>query len=134
MSDAPLTLALSGLTPLEAAELRSALAKAGGDPDSGLKITQEQGAVGGAKKGEPFTILAIVSLSHLALTGLAIYFAKSRSGSRRKMKLSYSSPSGELLTFELDIEAHHEDAIRAEVMEKIAKLKIPMPDLGTGFA
>ncbi len=132
MSKAPLTVALSGLTPLEAAELRSALAKAGCDPDSGLEVTQEQGAVGGAKKGEPFTILAIVAISQVALSGLAIYLAKSRSGSRRKMKLSYSSPSGELLTFELEIEAHQEDAIRAEVMEKIAKLKIPMPDAGTG--
>jgi hypothetical protein len=134
MSDAALTLALSGLTPLEASELKSALTKAGCDPDSGLQTRQEQGAVTGAKKGEPFTILAIVSISQLALSGLAIYLAKSRSRSRRKLKLSYSSPSGELLTFELEIEAHHEDAIRAEVMEKIAKLKIPMPELGTGAA
>jgi len=134
MSDAALTLALSGLTPLEASELKSALAKAGCDPDSGLKTSQERGAVAGAKKGEPFTIMAIVAVSNVALNGLAIYLAKSRSASRRKMKLSYSSPSGELLDFELEIEAHHEDAIRAEVMDKIAKLKIPMPDLGTGSA
>lgn len=132
MSNAPLTLALSGLTSLQAAELKSALAKAGGDPDSDLQVIQEQGAVGGAKKGEPFTILAVLALSQVALSGLAMYLAKSRGGSRRKVTLTYSSPSGERLTYELEVEAHHEDAIRAEVMEKIAELKIPVPDLGTG--
>lgn len=132
MSDAPLTLSLAGLTPLEAAELAAALAKAGCAPESGLRTTPEHGAVGGARKGEPFTMLAVVAVSQMALTGVAIYLAKKRSSSRRWAKLTRSSPNGEVLTFEVEIESHDEEAIKAELIEKIGALKIPLPDAGTG--
>lgn len=126
MAMGSIKLTLSGLTPLEVEDLRAALAQAGGDPAS-LQATKVRGEVAGARKGEPFTIMVVLAVSQIAITGLALYLAKGRSRTQAKQKIRITTPDGGEVEYELEIASDREEAIRADLMEQVEKLRIPTP-------
>ena len=123
------TIGISGLTPLEAEELRAALVQAGGKSGE-LDVKPEAGEVGGARKGEPFTMFAAIVVSQLALTALTIYLAKRRATARKKETLFITLPDGTRIEHQVEAEST-EAEIKADLMGKIGELKIPLPP-GTG--
>lgn len=130
MSDEEVTVSLSGLTALEVAELRSALTEAGADPAVVLTATKERSDVAGPRKGEPATILVVIAAGQLAITGLALYLAKGRARTRSKEKILIVGRHGERLEYERDIATDKQEAIKADLMEQVSKMKIPTPGKG----
>jgi hypothetical protein len=131
------TIELAELNHLEADELESDLRAAGLAPASGLEIRRVDGGLDGraGAHGEPFTLLAIMALGQVALTGLAVYLAKGRQNSKQKIRLRHRKPDGEELEFELEVDVSSEEAIRADLMKQIGALHIPLPkDLLAGGA
>jgi hypothetical protein len=126
------TIALPGLTHLEADELATVLRGAGADPTSDLNVQPESGDAED-KYGEPFTLLAVIVLGQITMTALAIYLAKERHGSTKKVYLRHRRPDGEEVEYALEIDTSSEAATKADLLKQIAALKIPMPkglDLG----
>jgi len=119
------TIALHGLTPLEAEELKTELEKAGCELAATVQVAREPDEVGGSKKGEPFTMFAVIVVSQLALTALALYLAKGRSRVHKTERITIKRLNGETITHEIEIAADKEDAIRADLMSKIGQMRIP---------
>jgi hypothetical protein len=89
-----ITVAVPGLTHLEADELATTLRDAGADPDSDLDV-QSEGGDGEDRYNEPFTLLAVMALSQITMTALAIYLSKERKRSTMKVYLRHRRPDGE---------------------------------------
>lgn len=119
------TVSLSGLTPLEVAELKAALVEVGCDPATTLQTSKVTGGVSGAKKGEPATMLAIVVVGQLAMTGLSLYLARGGERSRRVEKLVFQDAEGRRLEHTIEITSSKAEAINADLMQQVAKLKMP---------
>jgi hypothetical protein len=125
VQEAPLTITLDGLTDLDASELKTELKKAGIDLAT-LDLKKNVGAVGGARKGEPATIMAIIALSSIAMTAISIYLAKKRSHETREESITITLPDGTKFQHRIRTTGSAEE-INADVMGKIAALKIPFP-------
>jgi hypothetical protein len=121
-------LTLGGLTALEVQELRQALIKAGGDPTAVLS-TSSEATLQGARKGEPMTMLAIVVLGQIALSGLVIYLAKGRTKIKKHERVRFTDAQGRTMEYDLEIEGATEEAIQASVMKQLAAFKIALPDV-----
>jgi hypothetical protein len=119
---------LGGLTALEVQELKQALIKAGSDPATVLSVSSEA-PLKGARKGEPVTVIAIVTLGQIALSGLAIYLAKGRTKIKKHERVRVKDAQGSTLEYDLDVEGETEEAIKASVMKQLAAFKIAFPDL-----
>lgn len=119
------TITLEGLTPLDADELKQELTKAGVDP-AALELKKNVGAVGGARKGEPATLFAIVALSSVAMTAISIYLAKRRSHVSKSESLTITLPDGTKIEHKIQSTGSAEE-IKADVMGKVASLRIPFP-------
>jgi hypothetical protein len=129
MQDESVTIVLQGLTPLDADELGTDVQRAGGDPDSTLQVQPDPGAVAGTRRGEPFTLIALMAVSQVALTALTVYLAKGRTHSKRKLSIRHRKPDGEMTIYELEVDASSEEALRADLLKQIGSLRIPLPKL-----
>jgi hypothetical protein len=127
------TIAVPGLTHLEADELATTLRDAGADPDSDLDV-QSEGGDGEDRYNEPFTLLAVMALSQITMTALAIYLSKGSTRSRMKVYLRHRRPDGEEIEYTLEVDTSSQEATKADLLKQIVALKIPLPeglDLGS---
>ena len=120
------TIALPGLTHLEADELATILRGAGADPASNLNVRPETGDAD-EHYGEPFTLLAVIALGQITMTALAIYLAKERRRNKEKVYLRHRWPNGEEMEYALEVDTSSEAATKADLLKQIAALKIPIP-------
>jgi len=120
------TIALSGLTHLEADELAAILKHAGADPATDLVVHPEIGDTDD-KLGEPFTLFALMVFGNITLGALAIFLAKERNRSSTKVGLRHKWPDGEELEYTLEVDTSSEEATKADLVKQIAALQIPMP-------
>jgi len=132
MSDQEITVSLSDLTPLELAELRAALVEVGCDTAATLTATKMPSNVAGAKKGEPFTMLAVLVVSQIAMTGLALYLGGGRSRFRKSETIVYQDEKGRRLEYTLNIAADRQEEMKADLMKQAAKMKVPTTVFGAG--
>ncbi len=126
MSNVSVTIALQGLSPLEVKELQQALASAGAEAST-VRTASEDSETGASKHYEPFTMLAVIAVSQVALTGLAIYLAKGRSRSTTRERLVIRLLDGTTISHEVETENASEQQISEELMRKLAELKVPIP-------
>ncbi|MBY5406355.1 hypothetical protein [Rhizobium leguminosarum] len=127
MNAPAISIAVPGLTHLEADELATALRDAGGDPDSDLVALSEGGGAED-RYNEPFTLLAVMALGRITITALAIYLSKERTRSTKKVHLRHRWPNGEEIEYTLEVDTSSEEATKADLLKQIATLKIPVPE------
>ena len=129
MQEHETAIELTGLNHLEAAELKADLKQAGADPADSLSVQRVNDDVSGRTgvHGDPFTVMAVLAVSQVALTGLAVYLAKGRKDATQILRIRHTKPGGEELRYELVVNTHSEDAIRADLMKQIGALHIPLP-------
>ena len=119
------TVVLAGRDPEAFSGAAKELTKAGVDP-AALELKKNVGAVGGARKGEPATLFAIVALSSVAMTAISIYLAKRRSHVSKSESLTITLPDGTKIEHKIQSTGSAEE-IKADVMGKVASLRIPFP-------
>ncbi|SEK13779.1 hypothetical protein [Paraburkholderia diazotrophica] len=125
MSNDEVTVSFNGLTSLDVAELRASLAEAGADPAVVLKATKEPSDVTGPRKGEPATMLVIVALTQLTVTGLSIYLAKARSRSHSEDTFKFETPDGQKFEYTRKVGVEKQDEIHADLMKQIRTFNLP---------
>jgi hypothetical protein len=121
------TIAIPGLTHLEADELAIVLRNAGADPASDLNVQSESGD-GEDQYNEPFTLLAVMAFGQITMTALAIYLSKERKHSTKRVCLRHRWPNGEEVEYTLEVDTSSEEATKADLLKQIAALKIPVLD------
>lgn len=125
MSTDEVTVFLGGMTALEVAELRSSLVEAGADPALMLNVAKESSDVTGSRKGEPATMLVIIAVSQLALTGMSIYLSKGKKRVRSEEMLIFQTSNGEKIEYRLSKDVETQEAIHADLMKQIRQFKPP---------
>lgn len=122
MSSSLAQLRVDGLTPLQLAELRAAIATAGDD----YVTTLDSPSLGGGKVGEPTLLSAVITLGPSVIAAVALWVAKQKK--RRAQKITYTriDPNGGKETFEIDESSYDEGgspvaAIQAFLERRLGK-------------
>jgi hypothetical protein len=116
-------LAISGLSSLDAEELREAL---GGDT---LQIVRPESPEG--TLAEPVTITAIIVLGSIALTNLAVWICKKRRHPSERFKFKLTRPDGEVLEVLLDTSQGSEEPCKEGVLSQLGQwIKIGVGGIG----
>jgi hypothetical protein len=88
MPDTLAQLRVDGLTSLQLAELKAAIATTGGD----YVTTLENPSLGGDKVGEPITLTVVITLAAPVIGALALWIAKQKG--KRRVNLEYTRTDG----------------------------------------
>lgn len=126
-----LTIVLQGLTHLEADELATELQRAGADPEAHLKTEAQTGGLD-SEYGEPFTLLALLAVSQVTLTALALYLTKARKHQKSVIRVRHRRPDGEEMEYTIELDTSSEEATRADLVKQIAGLNVSLPASGQG--
>src|SRR5262245_55456629 len=91
MSESALELRIDGLTPLQAAELKTALASVA----EGAISEQASPALPGGRHGEPTLITVAIVLGPSVISALALWLAKQKGRRTETLRYTKKTPKGE---------------------------------------
>jgi hypothetical protein len=97
-------LRVDGLTPLQLAELRSAIASA--DKDS--MTTLETPTLGGGKVGEPMILTVVITLTPSVIAAITLWLAKQKTTRTKKLRYEKIHPNGARELLEIDESCYEE--------------------------
>jgi hypothetical protein len=117
MAEANNEFRVQGLTPLQVAEIRAALAPVGGSV-----VAEEIAPMQGDKHGEPALLtVAIIHLAPPIIAALALWISKQKEHNRRKFRYVKISPDGTQERISLDLSSYQEGASSASAIEACIK-------------
>ena len=109
-------LRVQGLTSLQLAELKAALAPVGGS------LSQEEAApLPGGQHGEPLLLAAAIKLAPAVISVVALWIAKQKHHSMRRFSYSKIGPDRTEEKIELDLSSYGEGASSAPAIEAYIK-------------
>ena len=127
MSENPTQLRVAGLTRLQMAELRSALATTG---DKIAKI--ETPKLGGGKLGEPVTVTVILTLAPSVIAAVAVWLAKQKKRRSKHIVYTKIDPKGGMESFEIDESAYEEGKSSSSAIQALLEKKLGYDPRTTG--
>jgi hypothetical protein len=116
MLQPPHRLLVQGLTSLQFAELKAALAPVG------VSVSAEEVApLPGDRYGEPALVAAAIQLAPAVISIVALWIAKQKQHSKGKLKYSKIGPDGTEEKIDLDLSSYGEGAASAPTIEAYVK-------------
>ena len=104
---------VQGLTPLQVAELKAALAPVGGSV-----VAEEIAPMQGDKHGEPALLaVAIIHLAPPIIAAVALWLSKQKEHNRRRFRYIKIAPDGTKERISLDLSSYQEGASSASAIE-----------------
>jgi hypothetical protein len=107
---------IRGLTSLQLAELKSALAHVGSSVTA-----EEVSPMQGEKHGEPALLAAAIQLAPAVIAAVAVWLAKQKERNRRRFRYSKTSPDGTEENLSFDFSSYEEGAASASAIETYMK-------------
>jgi len=122
MPSNPSQLRVDGLTALQLAELRAAIATTGRDDITTLNNAN----LGGGKVGEPALLTVLITLGPSVIAAVALWVSKQKKGRSKNLKYARVDPNGAMESFELNESSYYEGespstAIQAFLEKKLGK-------------
>ena len=105
-------LRIDGLTPLQLAELQTAVASTDGD-----YVEINNPGLGGGKVGEPTLLSVAITLGPLAVSAVALWISKQKKGRTKSLKYSKIAPNGVTESFEMDETSYDEGAAQSTAVQ-----------------
>jgi hypothetical protein len=121
-------LRVDGLTPLQLAELRSAVASTGIDAVTALEGTN---LVGG-KLGEPTTLSVVITLAPAIIAAVALWIAKQKKRRTSNIRYTKIDPNGSMEFFEIDESSYEEGATSSAAIQTYLEKKLGYDPTATG--
>lgn len=113
-------LRVDGLTSLQLAELRAALATTGSDHVT----TLDSPSLGGGKVGEPTLLTIVITLGPSVIAAVALWVAKQKKGRTKKLKYSKIDPNGGMESLEMDESSYDEGESSSAVIQAFLEKKL----------
>lgn len=113
-------LRVDGLTSLQLAELRTALATTGSD----YVTTLDTPSLGGGKVGEPTLLTVVITLGPPVIAAVALWLAKQKRGRTKKLKYTKIDPNGGMESFEMDESSYDEGESSSGAIQAFLEKKL----------
>jgi hypothetical protein len=111
---------VDGLTSLQLAELRAAIAATASDYVTEVKAP----SLSGGKVGEPMLMSVVITLGPSVISAVALWLAKQKKGRTKKLKYSRIDPNGGAEWFEMDESSYEEGESSSAAIETFLNLKL----------
>jgi hypothetical protein len=121
-------LRVDGLTSLQLAELRAALATAGND----YVTTLDNPSLGGGKVGEPTLLTVVITLGPSVIAAVALWIAKQKKGRTKSLKYTRIDPNGGMESFEMNESLYDEGESPSTVIQTFLEKKFGNDAATTG--
>jgi len=117
-------LRVDGLTSLQLAELRAAVAATGSD----YVTTLQNPNLSGGKVGEPALLSAVITLGPSVISAVALWIAKQRKGRTQNLKYTRIDPYGVSESFEINESSYSEGESRVAAIQTFLQRKLGYGD------
>ncbi len=121
-------LRVEGLTSLQLAELRAAIATT----CNNYVITPDNPSLGGGKVGEPTLLTVVITLGPSVIAAVALWVAKQKKGRTKKLKYTKIDPNGGMESFEMDESSYDEGESPSAVIQAFLEKKLGNDAAPTG--
>lgn len=121
-------LRVDGLTSLQLAELRAAIATTGGDYITAV----DNPNLAGGKVGEPTLISVVILLGPSVVSAIALWLAKQKKGRTKNIKYTRIDPNGGVESFEVDESSYDEGESPSAAIQTFLKRKLGHDSPATG--
>ncbi len=124
----PAQLRVDGLTSLQLAELRAAIATTGSD----YVTTIDNPSLGGGKAGEPALLTAVITLGPSVIAAVALWVAKHRKRRTKGIRYTRVDPNGAMVSFEMDESSYDEGESPSAAIQAFLEKKLGNDAAATG--
>lgn len=121
-------LRVDGLTSLQLAELRSAIASTGND----YITTLENPILGGGKVGEPTILTVVITLAPSVIAAVALWLAKQKKERTKNIRYTRIDPNGAMESFEIDESSYEEGESSSTAIQTFLERKLGYDTNATG--
>jgi hypothetical protein len=120
MPDNLAQLRVDGLTSLQLAELRAAIAAIGDNYVTAL----DNPSLGGGKVGEPTLLTVVITLGPSVIAAIALWLAKQKKGRTKTLKYTRVDPNGGMESFEMHESSYDESESRSAAIQTFLEKKL----------
>jgi hypothetical protein len=123
-------LRVDGLTRLQLAELRAAIATI--DNDNNYVTALENPSLGGGKAGEPTLLTVVITLGPPVIAAIALWLSKQKIQRARTIKYTKIDPDGGMESFEIEESLYDEGEASSTSIQTFLEKKLGNDAVTTG--